>query len=262
MRTQRLTGMLAILVLGLARPVAAQQPTSPGLPPDAEAVGRCEFVSPDEGPAAEKTLAGSPDDLNSHLILVGCYFGDDERRTDWVKHLFWLIDHHPESIVFVCCGLPQVYLADTERGWFPSPELANQYIKHWEQAVAAHQRDPAVLSHAALSFGTIDPNLGLPPARKALELDPACKGCREILGSMYGLAILRIRPPRCVPRTPDAEQHVATLRKEIALLSDPAVRRAAGSTMKGYSEFYQERCGGNAEEAVGFGEKLLDSKGP
>jgi hypothetical protein len=144
--------------------------------------------------------------------------------------------------------------------------LINDYSKHWEQAVAAHPRDATVPYHAALALGQIDPTLGVPLARKAVELDPACglpnnsPLCRQQLGSMYGEAILRIGPSSaipCLPKTPDAETIVATLRKEIESVTDPEIISHAGMEIRGSSGWYSQRCGGNADEAVQYGVKLI-----
>ena len=51
----------------------------------------------------------------------------------------------------------------------PTPEVINDYRKHWEQAVTAHPRDSAVLFHAGKALSAIDPYLGLPLAKKAVE---------------------------------------------------------------------------------------------
>jgi hypothetical protein len=207
----------------------------------------------------KKTLAGSPDDLNAHLKLIGHYSDNAEKRNDWLKHILWLVDHHPESAALGILPLPPVQMVFDNRQWFPPLEVINEYRKHWAQAVAAHPRDVTIVFHAALALGNIDPNLGLPLARKAVELDPACgepnnEFCRGLLGGMYGLAILRRGSSYvpCLPKTPDAEHTVAALRKEIESLTDPEILVSAGLTIRG-----GERCGGNADDAVQFGMKLI-----
>lgn len=257
---------------GEAKEIEASK-VSPGvsLPSDVAAVMQGLKLNQDEVSAAEKTLVGSPDDLNAHLKLIGYYSGmiqsggNGEKRTDWLKHLFWLVDHHPESLVLEM-PIPPVELVIASRRWLPSLELINDYSKHWEQAVAAHPRNATVLYHAALALGQIDPTLGVPLARKAVELDPACglpnnsPLCRQQLGGMYGLAILRIGSSSavpCLPKTANAEQIVAALRKEIESLADPEIIVSAGMTMRGFSGFYKQSCGGNADDAVQFGMKLV-----
>jgi hypothetical protein len=236
---------------------------SPGLslPPDVAAVMQGLKLTQDEASAAEKTLVGSPDDLNAHLKLIGYYSDRGEKRTDWLKHVLWLVDHHTESAA-LGIPLPPVQLVFTNRRWFPPLELINEYINHWEQAVIAHPQDTVVLSNAALALGNIseiDPNLSLPLARKLVKLDPACKDCRRLLGFLYGRAILRIGGSYvpCLPKTADTEQSVATLRKVTESLTDPEILVEAGLTMKNFSGFYEQSCGGNADDAVQFGMKLV-----
>src|SRR5262249_43738185 len=187
---------------------------------------------------------------------------------DWAKHVLWLIDHHPESAVWEI-PLPPIALFHRNRPWSPIPEVIYEYRDHWQQTAAAHPQDTVVLHHAALALASIDPNLGLPLARKAVELDPACglgnknTDCRGHLGAMYGFAILGLSgsipdiPIPCLTKSPDADQAAAKLRKEVESLTDPEILVSAGDTMKGYSRFYQQNCGGNAEEAVQFGMKLV-----
>jgi hypothetical protein len=131
---------------------------------DVEAVMQGLKLSEDQASAAEKTLAGTPDDLNIHLNLIGHYGGchspcASNTGDNWAKHVFWLIDHHPESSAFGFPLLPPIWLFFENRGWSPSPELINEYRKRWEQEVADHPRDPAVLSHAASALYAIDSNL-------------------------------------------------------------------------------------------------------
>jgi hypothetical protein len=121
------------------------------------------------------------------------------------------------------------------------------------------------------SLGSI-PIFGLALAKKAVEVDPGCRHalietgrdnptCRQFLGSMYGFAILRIGTgddgrTTCL-QTREVEQLAASLRKELESSIDSQVLISAGNTMKGWSSFYHERCGGDAEEAVQVGMKLV-----
>jgi len=254
----------------------ATNPFSPeGRLADVEAVMQGLELSQDQASAAEKMLASSPDDLNAHLKLIGYYGGcgrpcPSNTADKWAKHIFWLIDHHPESSAFGFALLPPIHLFFGNRGWSPSPELVNEYRKHWEQGVAAHPGDSAVLSHAASALYDLDPNLGLSLARKVVELDPTCKHapleisrpnpmCRQTLGNMYGLAIVRIsgRDGRtCLPKAPDAEEIVSTLRREIESSTDPEVLVSAALTIRSHN-LGSQRCGGNADDAVQFGMKLV-----
>jgi TonB family protein len=240
-------------------------PPFPPLPPDVAAVMQGLQLSQDQASGLEKMLVDSPDDTISHLKLIGYYSGGPEKKTDWLKHLFWLVDHHPESFV-LAIPIPPVELVVANRRWLPSLELINDYRKHWEQALAAHPQDASVLYHAALGLGQIDPTLGVPLARKAVELDPACglpknnPLCRQQLGGMYGLAILRLGASSaipCLPKTPDADQIVAKLRNEIESLTDAEIIVHAGMTIQSSSGWYGQRCGGNADEAIQYGVKLI-----
>ncbi len=233
------------------------------LPPDYAAVMEGLRLTHDEGSTVEKTLAGSPDDLNAHLKLIGHYSDNVEKRNDWLKHILWLVDHHPESAALGILPLPPVQLVFDNRQWFPPLESINEYLGHWEKAVAAHPGDSVVLSNAVSALGNIsgiDPNLSLPLARKFVALDRDCKDCRALLGYLYGRAILSGGGSSyvpCLPKTTDAQQRAATLRREIEFVTDPEILVEAGLAMKNFSGFYEETCGGKADEAVRFGMKLI-----
>jgi TonB family protein len=106
-----------------ARPSA---PQFPPLPPDVAAVMQgLQQLSQDQAYVLEKMLVDSPDDTIAHLKLIGYYSGmiqgggNGEKRTDWLKHLFWLVDHHPESFVLQM-PIPPVQLVIASRRWLPS----------------------------------------------------------------------------------------------------------------------------------------------
>lgn len=237
----------------------AAQPQNPAAPQgsrDIAAFMEGASLNQDQVSGLEKTLAGSPDDLNTRLKLLGHYNmtknGDGKNGDpNFAKHLLWLVDHHPENVVFEV-GVIQL-------GWQPSPAFVNEYAKHWKQAAAAHPRDSAVLSHAAQAVSMNDSSLGLEYARASVKADAGCTRCRNFLGFLIGSAILRLTgyPEQCLPNTPEVQQSVSSLRKEIESSSDPETVLDAGMTIKGYSGLYGSRCGGDSAEAVHLGGELI-----
>lgn len=237
-----------------ARPVSANPP-----PTDPAVFLEGLRLNQDQVSALEKTLDETPNDLNTRLKLLGHYSmtknGDGKNGDEnFAKHLLWLVDHNPESAIL---GIGII-----ELNWNPPLAFITEYTKHWEQAAAAHSTDSAVLSHAARVVSGSDRDLGLSYARKSVELDASCTRCRNLLGVLIGVAILRLPGSMeerwtCLPNTPDVEQTVSDLRKEVASSSDPEVVLDAGMTIKGYSGLYGSRCGGNSDEAARFGGELI-----
>jgi hypothetical protein len=112
-------------------------------------------LNPDQAAAIEQALTIIPDDSSSHIELISYYCTRVEMKSDaansranWGKHLFWLVDHHPESRAFDFPSTIYTIVRPTG-GTVPSIELSNESRDHWEQAMAAHPQQKAVLAHAA-----------------------------------------------------------------------------------------------------------------
>jgi len=222
--------------------------------------------------AVEKTLARSPEDVVSHCKLIPYYFFNDESQIKWQTHLFWLIDHHPESEVFDN-PVPTTYMVRTNDSQLPSTEGLLEFKHHWEHAAAAHPMNAAVLLHAAMAFSgqglnntanvsAQDHDLGFAYARKAVEADPKCTRCRNMVGSFIGSAILGLPGNlvgnwTCLPKTPEVVKTVSELRKEIELSADPEIIIDSGLMIRSNSGAYGSRCGGNRAEASAYGMKLI-----
>jgi formylglycine-generating enzyme required for sulfatase activity len=237
------------------------QGSFPGLQPDVAAFLQGDKLTLSEANATEKELERSPEDLVSHCKLISYYFYHDKSGINWEKHLFWLIDSHPESGIFDS-PFPISYIVRTNGGRPASPELLSKYKEHWEQAAAAHPKDAIVLLHTAMALSTQDPSQGLAFARKAVEADPKCIRCRNTVGGLIGFTILRFPPSitgnwTCIPMTPEVEQTVSELRKEIESSTDSEIILDAGMAMRGYSQAYGSHCAGNSDEVAAFGNELI-----
>jgi hypothetical protein len=247
------------LLLSVAAAAFAQSP--PSMQPDVAAFIEGMQLTQAVADAAEKTLTGSPEDVVSHCKLISYYFYHDQSGISWEKHLFWLIDHHPESGVFDI-PFPITQILRTNSGKPAPPELLREFRQHWEQAAAEHPKDATALLHTATAISTQDLSLGLAYARKAVKADPECTRCRNTLGGFIGSAILRLPTNMqgdwtCLPKTPKVEQTVSELRKEIESSTDPEILLDAGMMIKGHSAVYGSRCGGNVDDAASYGMKLI-----
>jgi hypothetical protein len=233
-----------VLLLGAAA-ASAQSPPTLGLPPDLAAFVEGGNLPQVQAEAVENKLKGSPEDLVSHCKLIPYYFFHEDSPINWQRHLFWLIDHHPESGVFDT-AIPTTYMV-VSRWKQLSPEVLIEFRRHWEQAVAANPKNAAVLLHAATAIsGSVlnntthvseqDHNLGFAYARKAVEADPKCTLCRKMVGFFNGSAILRLPDYKvddstCLPGTPEVVKMVFELRKEIESSTDPEIIVDAGMTI-------------------------------
>jgi hypothetical protein len=246
------------LLLGLVVGAHAQN-IPPGAPPDVAAFLEGHGLTQAQAEAAEKTLETSPNDVVSHCKLIDYYFYHDESGVKWEKQLFWLIDHHPESGVFDL-PFPDIYIVRMNSGKPAPAELLLEFKGHWERAAVAHPKDATVLLHTAMAEQ--DSSLRLEYARKAVEADPTCTRCRNMVGGLIGAAILRLPANMsgnwtCVPITPEVEQADSKFRNEIESSTDPEIILDAGMAIRGNSGVYGSRCGGNSDEAAAFGNRLI-----
>jgi TonB family protein len=248
----------AALLLSFTIAVLAQN-LPPGAPPDVVAFLAGDRLTQAEAEAAEMTLKSSPEDLVSHCKLISYYFYHDPSGVNWERHLFWLIDHHPESGVFDI-PVPITYLVRENSGKPASPEILSEYQKHWREAADAYPKNAKVLLHAAMAAPSRD--LSLSYARKAAEADPQCTRCRNMVGVLIGDGILRLPDNlrgnwTCLPNTPEMEQQVSDFRREIESSTDPEVILDAGMEIKGHAVVYASHCGVNADETVAYGMDLI-----
>lgn len=237
-------------------PAQAQTSIDARLGADAMAYEEGMSLNKDQVLAVEKTLAGSPDDLSARLKLLGHYSLNKGVDENFNKHLLWMVDHHPNTVIFGPIGAGMIAL-----NWHPSRAFMNEYREHWEKAAAAYPKDSAVLLHAAGVVSESDGRLAIEYARKSVEADAGCINCRNQLGLLIGNVILRLQSNlgtwTCLPSTPDIEQTVSNLRKEIESSRDAEIVLDAGMTIKGYSGLYGSQCGGNSDEAARLGNSLI-----
>lgn len=107
-----------------------------------------------------------------------------------------------------------------------------------------------------------DYGIGFSYARKAVEADPTCVRCRNMIGSFIGRGILGFPPTMrdnwtCLPKTPDMTKMMCDLRKKIEFATDPEIIVGAGQSITDLAGVYGLHCGGNIDEANAYGMKLL-----
>ena len=93
----------------------------------------------------EAHLVRNPDDLDARGKLIAYYFAvSPEQRQPRMGHVFWLIEHHPESDLAVSMA-------------FKLSPADEEHAKNlWLQQVASHPNNSAVLANAADGLGRDD----------------------------------------------------------------------------------------------------------
>lgn len=97
-----------------------------------------------EAQAVEDSLRTNPEDLAARGKLIAHYFVGQDREA-WSRHVFWLIEHHPESPIagfnFASISAPPSLLND-QADYKRAKDL-------WLEQTRRHPEDPRVLANAA-----------------------------------------------------------------------------------------------------------------
>jgi hypothetical protein len=121
----------------------------------------------------EKELNTNPDNLAARQKLISYYFMEmltsrkpelEERRE---QHVFWLIEHHPESEL---AGSPEAGIMPM--GFTGSTEGYQRGKQLWLQNVEKYPDDQRILSNAAQFLSLFDAKIGRGLLEKASALDP------------------------------------------------------------------------------------------
>jgi tetratricopeptide (TPR) repeat protein len=121
----------------------------------------------------EEELNTNPDNLAARQKLISYYFREmltsqkpelEERRE---QHVFWLIEHHPESEL---AGSPEAGIMPI--GFSGSTEGYQRGKQLWLQNVEKHPDDQRILSNAAQFLSVFDAKIGRGLLEKASALDP------------------------------------------------------------------------------------------
>lgn len=138
--------------------------------------------------ALEEGLKTKPDDqavrekLIRHYFLASLTSRSAEIEAKREQHIFWLIEHHPESEL---AGSPEAGImpmgpdGDSE-GYQRGKQL-------WLQQVEKHPENKAIVSHAAHFVGVHDRKTGRELLEKALALDPSDFQSAASLAQSYEL---------------------------------------------------------------------------
>ena len=135
-----------VLLASFLLPRAAAQPAFHGGPYfDILSPGRS--LTAADALALEKSLRTDPEDSVARWKLIAHYFLNPGREA-WSRHVFWLIEHHPESLIlaFNFTGIyPSASSRNTEADYARAKEL-------WLEQTERHPKDPRVWANARRFF--------------------------------------------------------------------------------------------------------------
>lgn len=150
-------------------------------------------LSSGEAASLEDSLQSDPENADARARLLGYYFhletaGDQATipaaHASRLRHVEWLIEHHPESEI---AAMPQT------RMFYQDGGVEYQKQKDlWIQQAQRFPQDARVLKNAANFLISKDAGASLNLMKQAAALQPADEGLSERLGTMMaGLAMSR-----------------------------------------------------------------------
>lgn len=129
----------------------------------------------------EANIESDPNDFESHVKLLGYYFGKSfrshEAKTKHEQLALWLIENHPESRV---AGLPEARIDMTS-----NPVGFAKADRLWQDNTRKHEHDAIVLGNAAHFYELYDHVKAEGLFKKAQLLDPENAEWSRYLGHLY-----------------------------------------------------------------------------
>jgi tetratricopeptide (TPR) repeat protein len=186
---------LGLILLFVGGGLRAQDSATPA-PPKASAPKMEGDITAAEAKALEDGLNNKPDNLTAREKLITYYFNavvtsqNSELEGKREQHVFWLIEHHPESDL---AGEPEASI--DPMGEFGSTEAYQRGKQLWLQEVENHPENPRVLCNAAQFLTLSDGKTAREFLEKAWALDPNDPQTASILAQSYELEELEVASP-------------------------------------------------------------------
>jgi len=169
------------LVYSAAALQVTQTPDQPGVHPGiAQLLTEGSKLSAAEAQQLEDQVARDPEDLTARGKLIAYYFSTvPQQRQPRLDHVYWLIQHHPESDI-------TRYFSMVFR-FSPSDE---EYAKNlWSEQVALHPNDARVLANAAEFLGRGNGFVERDLLERARQADPSNPEWLKRLADLFYRAI-------------------------------------------------------------------------
>lgn len=138
-------------------------------------------LTPNRAATLEKQLEKAPDDLDARCMLLGYYsfalLQSPEAKAAHAKHVFWIIEHHPEATI---AGSPETSLDKTldEKNYSKGKKL-------WLIQAEKHSTNATILGNAATYFHFYEKDQSEELLVKAQKLEPENPEWSEQLGRLY-----------------------------------------------------------------------------
>jgi TonB family protein len=143
-------------------------------------VDRLDSATPE---ALEKSLQANPEDLASREILLGFYYlhPDDAARQSRLRHIAWLIDHHPDSPLLY--GAAAALTSDD----FKPPHEADlaALVTAWQGQAEKHSDDVRVLENAVRGLRQVEFALTVKCLQRLRQVEPTNPRWVILLASTY-----------------------------------------------------------------------------
>lgn len=152
------------------------------------------FLAAADAEKLEESLKTDPGDLMTRAQLLGYYSArtsDIERvKTLRLTHALWLVEHHPESVL----ASPQFCGIQPEGSPLASPGDYQRLREKWLAETRKTPPDARVLTNAAQWMRLSDVPLAVDLLKRAREADSLDFHPSQILGEIFGQAILGSYP--------------------------------------------------------------------
>ena len=156
-------------------PRAAERAPNPGL---AQLLTDGSKLSAAEAQNLEQQLVRDPEDLAARAKLIS-YYSWHAIAHPRLEHIFWFIEHHPESEITAYFGFPHL-----------ASQLDHDRAKAlWLRQVDAHPDDARVLANAARVVGESDQFAQKDLLKRARDVDPSNPEWAKRLADVFARAI-------------------------------------------------------------------------
>ncbi len=212
--------------------------------------------------ALEALLTTNPDDLAARARLLGFYFrglarsiyGPGATIAARRAHILWLVGHHPESEIV---GLSEATI-DAAGHSLADKDGYDQVSALWQEQVARHPGDVAVLGHAAKFFQLSNKEYTTSLLKRAQQIEPNNREWPGKVGYVYALAILGVdmmnQNGLPTSHNPDEakSRFAVDARDQLNASADPVVVGGAGRILGLYGLMLTGRFRGSGQFTVEY----------
>jgi hypothetical protein len=226
------TALLVIMMILLQGPPAFAQDADLASPAKLVRDGRQLLKSDVE--RLESSLNDHPDDVATRTKLLGFYFhralpvyGHDATIEARRNHIFWFIEHHPESAAM---SLGEATI--DAKGHALADALGYERASTlWMEQTQRHAQNVAVLEHAVKFFQLSDKDRAASLLRHARDVEPNNRQLSALTGYVYALGILGVTMmnQNGLPNTHDP----AEAKSDFAVRAVDELRKSSDAAMVG-----------------------------